>query len=274
MHNRKKTAYYSVKGILSRDLDKASHIIVPAEPDCNPEPAGWLRPAALLPVALPTLDAIQPTADLTGRARMSSIDLKLIISEKFSSSEKSSRVMEAIGTVVLVLVLEPLWQKWKSSKCMSSAHQREEEKKKERVGEGEKRRARTEMEETMVTRQGWWRDDAQGGDLREVRAGTRNGRTTVEREGRLPAVDAPRLFWLGVSAGPSQTRRICASASLHCRTHRAAVTVIPGPKREKQNQGGEDGRRDGERFGRYPFLLPFAHSQPRLSSHSPLFSNQ
>ena len=41
MHNRKKknTAYYSVKGILSSDLDKAPHIIVPVVPDYTPEQA-------------------------------------------------------------------------------------------------------------------------------------------------------------------------------------------------------------------------------------------
>ncbi len=33
---KKNTAYYSAKGILSRDLDKASHIIMPVVSDCNP----------------------------------------------------------------------------------------------------------------------------------------------------------------------------------------------------------------------------------------------
>lgn len=68
---KKNTAYYSVKGILSRDLDKAPHIIVPVVSECNPVQAsvwggmtsnwersllcvfcffppplrGWLRPA-------------------------------------------------------------------------------------------------------------------------------------------------------------------------------------------------------------------------------------
>ncbi|KAI3373999.1 hypothetical protein L3Q82_021988 [Scortum barcoo] len=55
----------------------------------------------------------------------------------------------------------------KSSKSMSSAYQRE----KKRGEWGRERRAarergRGEMEETMVTRQGWWEDDAQRGPWR------------------------------------------------------------------------------------------------------------
>lgn len=91
---KKTTAYYSLKGILSRDLDKASHIIVPPVSDCNPERVSvwrgmtwkwersrlclfcfpavtqftWLSPSVRLPVALPTpgrtADTIQLAADL------------------------------------------------------------------------------------------------------------------------------------------------------------------------------------------------------------------
>lgn len=37
MHDRRKSAYYSCKGILSRELDKASHIILPVVSDCSPQ---------------------------------------------------------------------------------------------------------------------------------------------------------------------------------------------------------------------------------------------
>lgn len=52
---------------------------------------------------------------------------------------------------------------------MSSAHQREKKKKKEESGGRERRagsREEGEMEETMVTRQGWREDDARRGPQR------------------------------------------------------------------------------------------------------------
>lgn len=98
---------------------------------------------------------------------------------------------------------------------MSSAHQREKKKKKRRVGEGE------ESSEQRGRRDGGNHGYKAGMEEKMMHSEGRSGMSSgIIDTDRLPAVDELLLLWLGVETRSSQTRRICGSACLLCKTHR------------------------------------------------------
>lgn len=91
----------------------------------------------------------------------------------------------------------------------------EGEKKKRRVGEGE------ESSEQRGRRDGGNHGYKAGMEEKMMHSEGRSGMSSgIIDTDRLPAVDELLLLWLGVETRSSQTRRICGSACLLCKTHR------------------------------------------------------